>query len=160
MASLDPIALSAPLQHEHALQPAFVRLASALYAGTLFVSALLLFAVQPMFTKMILPRLGGAPAVWSVAMVFFQAALLIGYAYAHLLARMLRPLHAAFVHLAMLASAADRDRTRFCSAAGKRGCALALRPYRGIDRSSVRSARGERTPAAELVRNHRPSPGA
>jgi len=51
----------------------------------LFVSAILLFSVQPMFTKMILPRLGGAPAVWSVAMVFFQTALLIGYAYAHLL---------------------------------------------------------------------------
>ena len=54
---------------------------------------------------MILPQVGGAPAVWSVAMVFFQAALLIGYAYAHLLARMLRPLHAAFVHLAVLATA-------------------------------------------------------
>ena len=57
-----------------------------------------------MFTKMILPRLGGAPAVWSVAIVFFQAALLIGYAYAHVLAR-LRPLHATFVHLAVLAAA-------------------------------------------------------
>ena len=37
----------------------------------------------PMFTKLVLPRLGGAPTVWSVAMVFFQAALLAGYAYAH-----------------------------------------------------------------------------
>ncbi len=42
-----------------------------------------------MFTKMVLPRLGGAPTVWSVAMVFFQAALLAGYAYAHLLVRRL-----------------------------------------------------------------------
>ena len=103
MASLDPIAPAAPLKH--AAQSAFVRLAPGLYAATLFVSALLLFAVQPMFTKMILPRLGGAPAVWSVAMVFFQVALLLGYAYAHLLARTLRPLHAAFVHLAVLACA-------------------------------------------------------
>ena len=58
-----------------------------LYAATLFVSALLLFSIQPMFAKMVLPKLGGAPAVWSVAMVFFQTALLAGYAYAHLLNR-------------------------------------------------------------------------
>jgi hypothetical protein len=44
--------------------------------AAIFLSAALLFAVQPMFTKMVLPRLGGAPQVWSVAMVFFQAALL------------------------------------------------------------------------------------
>jgi hypothetical protein len=50
---------------------AYLRLAPALFAVTLFLSALLLFAVQPMFTKMVLPRLGGAPTVWSVAMVFF-----------------------------------------------------------------------------------------
>ena len=50
--------------------------------------AALLFAVQPMFTKMVLPRLGGTPSVWSVAMVFFQAVLLAGYAYAHALTRL------------------------------------------------------------------------
>ena len=61
-----------------------VRLTPLLYAVTLFVSALLLFSVQPMFAKMVLPKLGGAPAVWSVAMVFFQTVLLAGYAYAHL----------------------------------------------------------------------------
>ena len=60
-----------------------------LYAATLFVSALLLFSIQPMFAKMVLPKLGGAPAVWSVAMVFFQTVLLGGYAYAHLLNRAL-----------------------------------------------------------------------
>ena len=59
----------------------------AAYGVAIFLSAALLFAVQPMFTKMVLPRLGGAPSVWSVAMVFFQAALLAGYAYAHLLTR-------------------------------------------------------------------------
>jgi hypothetical protein len=83
-----------------------LRLAPALFAGTLFASALLLFGVQPMFTKMVLPMLGGAPAVWSVAMVFFQAALLIGYAYAHLLARTLSVAQAALVHLGVLAAAA------------------------------------------------------
>jgi hypothetical protein len=85
---------------------ASLRLAPALYAGTLFASALLLFAVQPMFTKMVLPYLGGAPAVWSVAMVFFQGALLAGYGYAHLLARTLTPGRAAIVHLIVLAGAA------------------------------------------------------
>jgi hypothetical protein len=83
-----------------------LHLAPALYAGTLFASALLLFAVQPMFTKMVLPYLGGAPAVWSVAMVFFQGALLAGYGYAHLLARTLTPGRAAIVHLIVLAGAA------------------------------------------------------
>ena len=57
------------------------------YTAAIFVSALLLFSVQPLFTKMVLPRLGGSPAVWSVAMVFFQSLLLGGYAYAHYLSR-------------------------------------------------------------------------
>src|SRR5947208_4551969 len=83
-----------------------LRLAPALFATTLFASALLLFAVQPMFTKMVLPMLGGAPSVWSVAMVFFQGSLLIGYAYAHLLARTLSVGQGALVHLGVLAAAA------------------------------------------------------
>src|SRR5712691_1557241 len=81
-------------------------LAPALYAATLFGSALLLFVVQPMFAKMVLPRLGGAPSVWSVALVFFQVALLLGYGYAHLISRMLSPGRGAFVHLIVLAGAA------------------------------------------------------
>jgi len=103
MAAFDPISPMVP--RNAAVRHETLRLVPALYAGALFLSALLLFAVQPMFTKMILPRLGGAPAVWSVAMVFFQAALLTGYAYAHLLVRTLRPGYAAFVHLAVLACA-------------------------------------------------------
>ena len=54
-----------------------------LFAITLFVSALLLFLVQPMIAKMILPYLGGSPAVWNTCQVFFQAVLLVGYTYAH-----------------------------------------------------------------------------
>ena len=77
----------------------------AVFVGAIFVSAALLFAVQPMFTKMVLPRLGGAPAVWSVAIVFFQAALLAGYAYAHALTRFLPVRRAVLVHLAVMASA-------------------------------------------------------
>src|SRR5712671_4360128 len=77
------------------------RFASVLYPAALFLSALLLFSVQPMFAKMVLPRIGGAAAVWSVAMVFFQAALLLGYAYAHLLSRTLAPGPSALVHLSL-----------------------------------------------------------
>lgn len=53
------------------------------FTVTIFLSATLLFLVQPMFARMVLPLLGGAPAVWNTAMVFYQAALLAGYAYAH-----------------------------------------------------------------------------
>ncbi len=54
-----------------------------LFAATLGLSAFLLFAVQPMFARLALPLLGGAPAVWNTAMAFFQLALLIGYVWAH-----------------------------------------------------------------------------
>lgn len=53
------------------------------FTGTIFLSASLLFLIQPMYAKMLVPLLGGAPAVWNIAMVFYQAALLLGYAYAH-----------------------------------------------------------------------------
>src|SRR5260370_8655958 len=55
----------------------------ATFTAAIILSAALLFMVQPMFTKLVLPRFGGAPAVWSVAIVFFQTALLAGYAYPH-----------------------------------------------------------------------------
>src|SRR4029079_5565193 len=55
------------------------------YTATTFLSALLLFSVQPLFAKMVLPVLGGSPSVWAVAVFFFQAALLVGYCYAHFL---------------------------------------------------------------------------
>jgi spermidine synthase len=80
-------------------------IAPILYAGTSFVSALLLFGVQPMFTKMVLPALGGSPGVWSVAMVFFQSLLLAGYLYAHLSARWLKPAHALALHLLLCLAA-------------------------------------------------------
>lgn len=73
-----------------------------IYAITLILSAFLLFSVQPMFAKMILPLLGGSPAVWNTAMVFFQGALLAGYAYAHLSSRFLTPRPQAMVHIGLL----------------------------------------------------------
>src|SRR5256885_14352000 len=61
------------------------RLVLVVYTAAIFVSALLLFSVQPLFTKMVLPRLGGSPAVGSGAVGFFQVPLLGGYALAHFL---------------------------------------------------------------------------
>jgi hypothetical protein len=78
------------------------RLVLVVYTAAIFVSALLLFSVQPLFTKMVLPRLGGSPAVWSVAMVFFQTLLLAGYAYAHLLMQIKNRKIAVAVHLLLL----------------------------------------------------------
>src|SRR4051812_18525145 len=78
------------------------RLVLTVYTAAIFTSALLLFSVQPLFTKMVLPRLGGSPAVWSVAMVFFQSLLLAGYAYAHVLMRLRNRIVPVVVHLALL----------------------------------------------------------
>ncbi|HEY1474923.1 MAG TPA: hypothetical protein VGF53_12665 [Pseudolabrys sp.] len=101
MTSLDAAAAKARLT---ASAPVLIRRSMpALFAAALFVSALLLFAIQPMFTKMVLPRLGGSPSVWSVAMVAFQSFLFIGYVYAHVLTRALAPPRAAILHLGVLA---------------------------------------------------------
>ncbi len=78
------------------------RLVLVVYTAAIFVSALLLFSVQPLFTKMVLPRLGGSPAVWSVAMVFFQSLLLAGYAYAHLLMQIRNRAIPVAAHLVLL----------------------------------------------------------
>jgi hypothetical protein len=80
------------------------RLATTLpiYAGTIFLSAFLLFGIQPMFAKMVLPRLGGSPGVWSVAMVFFQTVLLAGYGYAHWLVSRFSVRRAALIHIGVM----------------------------------------------------------
>jgi hypothetical protein len=75
------------------------------FTATTFLSALLLFAIQPMFAKMVLPVLGGSPSVWSVSVFFFQAALLAGYLYAHLLINKVPPQWTGIVHLAVCALA-------------------------------------------------------
>ncbi|HEX8284929.1 MAG TPA: fused MFS/spermidine synthase [Pyrinomonadaceae bacterium] len=77
-----------------------------LFAAALFVSAFLLFWVQPLVGKTVLPLLGGTPAVWNTCMLFFQAALLGGYAYALALTRWLTARSQALVHLGLLAVAA------------------------------------------------------
>jgi hypothetical protein len=75
--------------------------ALAVFTATTFLSAFLLFSVQPMFAKMVLPILGGSPSVWAVALLFFQAALLAGYCYAHVLIRLTRPLLSGVIHIAL-----------------------------------------------------------
>ncbi|WP_235216106.1 hypothetical protein [Ruegeria halocynthiae] len=59
------------------------------FCTTIFVSASLLFFVQPLFAKLVLPHIGGAPAVWTTAMLFFQVVLIVGYIYAHFLTKLL-----------------------------------------------------------------------
>jgi SAM-dependent methyltransferase len=68
------------------------------HAATIALAAFLLFLLQPLIGRYILPLYGGAPAVWTVALLFFQSALLAGYAYAHLLTRMVSPRGQAVVH--------------------------------------------------------------
>src|SRR5918995_1272496 len=70
-----------------------------------FLSAALLFAVEPMFGKMVLPFLGGSPAVWTTCMLFFQGALLLGYLYAHVGPRWLGLQRHVWLHIALLALA-------------------------------------------------------
>ncbi|QWG20926.1 fused MFS/spermidine synthase [Bradyrhizobium sediminis] len=77
----------------------------ATFIAAIFASAALLFSVEPMFTKMVLPRLGGSAAVWTTATVFFQAMLLAGYVYAHLLMRFVPLRLALVIHVIVTAAA-------------------------------------------------------
>lgn len=75
------------------------------FTATTFLSALLLFSIQPMFAKMVLPRLGGSPSVWAVALCFFQGALLAGYCYAHVLIGKVPFWLTGWVHVALCLTA-------------------------------------------------------
>ena len=78
----------------------------AIFTLSIFLSAALLFMVQPMAGKILLPLLGGSPAVWNTCMVFFQGVLLAGYGYSHLLTTRLAQRRQALVHCVLLALAA------------------------------------------------------
>ncbi len=80
-------------------------LVPALFIATIFLSASLLFFVQPLFTRIVLPQIGGSPAIWTTAMLFFQTTLIAGYLYAHLLTRRLAVRAQIRVHLAVWAVA-------------------------------------------------------
>ena len=75
----------------------------ALTAATIFVGAFLLFLIQPVIAKIILPWFGGSAAVWTTCMLFFQTALLLGYLYAHWLVGACSPKRQAWVHIGLLA---------------------------------------------------------
>jgi hypothetical protein len=74
------------------------------FTASLFLSAFLLFSVQPVVSRMVLPRLGGSPAVWNTCVCFFQAALLLGYGYAHFVVGRLQPRAQLVLHALVLAS--------------------------------------------------------
>ena len=74
------------------------------FAATLFVSAFILFLVQPLIGKLVLPRLGGTPQVWNTCMVFFQMMLLLGYFYTHAISTRLKARHQLIVHGLLLLS--------------------------------------------------------
>ncbi|WP_426344740.1 spermidine synthase [Pseudoduganella sp. R-32] len=77
-----------------------------LYAGTIVLSAFLLFQVQPIIGKMVLPWFGGSAAAWTICMLFFQFTLLLGYLYSHLTSRYLPPRRQAWLHAGLLLAAA------------------------------------------------------
>ena len=72
------------------------------YGVTILASSLLLFLVQPIMTKAILPWFGGSAGVWTSAILFFQAFLLLGYAYAHFTTRYLSPRRQVWLHVVLL----------------------------------------------------------
>src|ERR1041385_9025841 len=72
------------------------------FAPAIFLGAFLLFLVQPLIGKYILPWFGGGPGVWTICLLFFQVVLLGGYAYAHLTSRRLKPRAQAALHVALL----------------------------------------------------------
>ena len=83
-----------------------------LYSLALLVSAALLFLLEPMVGKFVLPLLGSSPEVWPTTVLFFQAALLAGYSFAHVTSRLLAPRRQALLQIGVLVagrgSAADR----------------------------------------------------
>ena len=83
-----------------------IALAPVLFPAAVFMSASLTFFVEPMIGKLTLPLLGGSPAVWNTSLAFFQAALLLGYLYAHALQRIASVRTQALVHVGMLLAAA------------------------------------------------------
>ena len=90
---------------ERAERPA-ASISPILFAVTTFASAGLVFLVQPMVAKLVLPLLGGSSSVWNTSIAFFQAALLVGYGYAHFLQKIRSVRIQALVHVAALLAAA------------------------------------------------------
>ena len=71
------------------------------FSAAILLSAALMFIVEPMFAKMVLKLLGGSPSVWNTCLVFYQAALMAGYVYAHLSLKWLGPRRQAVLHVVL-----------------------------------------------------------
>ena len=82
-----------------------MKLLRCLYALTIFLSAFLLFVVEPMVAKQLLPTLGGSSAVWTTCLVFFSIVLLLGYLYAHWVSSRFTPTQQAVIHILLLTAA-------------------------------------------------------
>ena len=102
---LAAIRADTAVEPRHTLSAPQGALLTTLFAVAIFVNAAMLFAVQPMFSKMVLPLLGGAPAIWNTCLLFFQSALLVGYLYAHVTSRRLEPRTQAMMHLGLMLAA-------------------------------------------------------
>src|SRR2546426_11783995 len=105
----------------------------ALFTLTVFLSSFLLFLVQPLVGKMVLPTFGGAPPVWTASLVFFQATLLLGYAYAHVSAvraslRRQIALHGSLPFLALGTPPINRGNAGFAWVPGPRAADAAGAP--------------------------------
>jgi spermidine synthase len=100
----NPLSRKAIAMTNRALQPSRTLSSSWLYGVTILTGAFLVFQVQPIISKTILPWFGGSPSVWTTCMLFFQVLLFGGYLYAHWLSR-LRPLWQWLVHLALIGAA-------------------------------------------------------
>jgi hypothetical protein len=94
--------LFAEVPEERTLRMTAASMPAGIFAATIFASAFLLFWLQPLFSKMVLPLLGGSAAVWNTAMMFFQIVLLAGYGYAHLLTKLPRLRWQFLLHIAII----------------------------------------------------------
>ena len=132
--------------------------AMLVYALTIFTGAFLLFQVQPLIGKYILPWFGGAPGVWTTCLLFFQMLLLGGYAYAHFTSRWLKPRRQVILHLALLAAAlalAAHYAGRFLEAGrGRKPDPANPRSAAGVPGPAVFRPLGHRPPDATLVQPH------
>jgi hypothetical protein len=101
-ASLRPDRLTASCADPMVASSMRSRSLAVLFAAVIFVSAFLLFQIQPLISKCLLPWFGGTPNVWTTCLLFFQSALFGGYLYAHVLSQRLQPAWQALTHLLLL----------------------------------------------------------
>ena len=155
----DRAARPRPTLHRH--MKASDRGVVALFSATMLTSAILLFSVQPMVARFVLPTFGSAPQVWAVALVFFQAVLLLGYLYAHLSSSRLGVRRALTLHAVLLVAPIltlplgrpGRERRH----GGRQPGLGAARAADGVGRAAVLRRLLDRAAAAALARPHRPS---